>query len=110
MTGDNIIRRKHKATWGFTANEDGTIGLGVPTEGKAGDDIISKTDDKEARANGGGFPAEDAVTLDYLRSLKKQELLDLAAAHEVTLDKPKGSKDEILAELVAYYEVEETEE
>ena len=107
---DNIIRRKQKATWGFTTNADGTIALGVPTSDKDGADILASGDDKEARANGGGFPAEDAVTLEYLRSLKKQELLDLATAHEVTLDKPKGSKDEILAELIAYYEVEAEEE
>lgn len=104
---DNVIRRKQKATWGFTSNADGTVGLGVPTSDKDGADIITKTDDGEDRGNGGGFPAEDAVTLEYLQSLKKQELLDLATEHEVTLDKPKGTKDEILAELAAYYEVAE---
>lgn len=109
---DNVIRRKEKATWGFTANADGTIGLGVPTSDKDGEDLLlpEGKDQEEARGNGGGFPAEDEVTLEYLKSLTKPKLLELAAEHEVTLDKPKGTKDEILAELVEYYEVAETPE
>lgn len=103
---DNIIRRKDKSSWGFTANADGTVALGVPTPDEKADDILSDSDEEGARGNGGGFPAEDQVTYEYLHSLKKDDLLKLAAAHEITLDKPKGTKEEVLNELVAYYEVE----
>lgn len=101
---DNIIRRSQKKAWGFTANADGIIGLGVPNT-KGNDDLLVSQNDDEARGNGGGFPAEDAITYEYLHSLKKEDLIKLAAAHEITLDKPKGNKDEILSELDAYYEV-----
>jgi hypothetical protein len=107
---DNIIRRSQKASWGFTANADGTIALGVPTDPEKAGDILTKSDEDEARGNGGGFPAEDAVTYEYLHSLTKPKLLELATEHEITLDKPKGNKDEILSELVAYYDVKETTE
>lgn len=107
---DNIIRRKDKASWGFTANADGTVTLGVPTPDEKAEDLLSDPDSKEARGNGGGFPAEDQVTYEYLKSLKKDDLLKLAAVHEVTLDKPKGNKEEVLEELIAYYEVEPAQE
>lgn len=107
---DNIIRRKDKASWGFTEGADGQIRLGVPTPDEKAEDILTKDDDPEARGNGGGFPAEDQVTHEYLSSLKKQELLDLAAAHEITLDDPKANKDVLLAELVEYYEVKPAQE
>lgn len=109
VRGDNIIRRKDKAAWGFTAGPDGQIRLGVPAPADTEDlrDAgLETTDSEEARGNGGGFPAEDEITYEYLHSLKKEDLLKLAADHEITLDKPKGTKDEILAELDAYYEVE----
>lgn len=107
---DNVIRRKDKASWGFTANEDGTVALGVPTPDEKAEDILTDPDGEAARGNGGGFPAEDQVTYEYLHSLTKPKLLELATAHEITLDKPKGNKDEILAELVTYYEVEPAQE
>lgn len=107
---DNIIRRKDKASWGFTANPDGTIKLGIPTPAEKADDILGDSDEEESRGNGGGFPAEDQITYEYLHSLTKPKLLELATAHEITLDKPKGNKDEILAELVGYYEVEAAQE
>jgi len=107
---DNIIRRKDKASWGFTAGEDGQIKLGVPTTGQAAEDLLTRKEEEESRGNGGGFPAEDKVTYEYLQALKKQELLDLAAEHEITLDDPKANKDVILAELIDYYEVKPAQE
>lgn len=107
---DNIIRRKDKASWGFTQGEDGQIKLGVPTPDEKADDIRTVEDDEEARGNGGGFPAEDQVTYEYLHSLTKPKLLELAEAHEITLDNPKANKDDLLAELEAYYEVKPAQE
>lgn len=111
---DNIIRRKDKKAWGFTADANGVIQLGKVNDVDP-DDIRStgaelSADGEAARGNGGGFPAEDAVTLEYLQTLTKPKLLELAKEHDITLDKPKGSKDEILAELVEYYGVEPKEE
>jgi len=107
---DHIIRRKDKQSWGFVQGEDGQIKVGVPTPDEKADDIRTQADNDEARGNGGGFPAEDQVTHEYLSSLKKQELLDLAAAHDITLDDPKANKDVLLAELVDYYEVKPAQE
>lgn len=109
---DNIIRRKDKTSWGFTANENGQIVLGVPNTQDT-DDIRSKGSDPEgAHKNGGGanpFPGEEDVTLEFLQSLNKEDLLKLAAEHGVELDKPKGTKPEVLKELIEYYDVAASE-
>lgn len=102
---DNIIRRKDKATWGFTADDNGQIKLGVPTTGKDAEDILVKKEEEESRGNGGGFPDEDKVTYEYLSSLTKPKLLELATHHEIKLDDVKAKKEGILAELAEYYEV-----
>lgn len=109
---DNIIRRKDKATWGFTADENGQIKLGVPSPADTEDLRSSGSDPKGAHNNGGGenaFPGEDDITLAFLQSLKKDDLLALAAEHGVELDKPKGTKDEVLKELIEYYDVAASE-
>lgn len=103
---DNIIRRKDKASWGFTADENGQIKLGVPATGKDAEDMLTNGDELEgARGNGGGFPDEDKITYEYLSSLTKSKLMELAAHHEVKLDDEKAKKEVILAELADYYEV-----
>lgn len=136
---DNIIRVKDKATWGFTGDGNGQIVLGRPGSNDTTDlrdtvknnggneetDLGQKLkpldndslpnprhgagDSEGDRGNGGGFPDEESVTHEYLVSLTKAKLLDLAKAHEITLDKPKGSKDELVAELAEYYEVKPEE-
>lgn len=108
---DNIIRRKDKRTWGFTADENGQVTLGVPTSEKDGEDLLQEDDNEAARGNGGGFPAEDAVTYEYLQSLKAKELKALAASHGITLEsKANASAVDIRAELAEYYEVEATKD
>lgn len=98
-----VIRRKDKAAWGFTQDAEGNIVVGVENTDD-GDDMLSTSDNSEARGNGGGFPAEDAVTYEYLQPLTLKEMKALAQAHGITLDK-KSAKD-VREELVEYYEVE----
>lgn len=109
---DNIIRPKQKRVWGFS----GTAAEIKMTDEKAKDaeDILDTggtidPNAKGAQDNGGGesgqFPGEDDVTKEYLESLTKDQLLALAAHHEVELEKPKGNKTEVLGELKEYYEV-----
>lgn len=102
--GDNIIRPSQRRRWGFT----GTIDNIQLTDDKAVDakDILSTSEQEEARGNGGGFPSEDEVTLEYLESLTKDQLFELAAAHEIELEsKSSDKKDVVFGELKEYYEV-----
>lgn len=101
---DNVIRPSQKRRWGFSGTLDK---IEVASE-KATDtkDIMSEPSQEEARGNGGGFPSEDEVTLDYLESLTKDQLFELAAAHEIELEsKSSDKKDVVFAELKEYYEV-----
>ena len=102
---DNILRPSQKRTWGF----GGTIDEIKMTQDLAKDaeDIMQRPKEEEARNNGGGenFPGEDEVTLAYLESLTKEQLLALAAAHEVELENKGGKKSEVFDELKEYYEV-----
>lgn len=102
---DNVIRPSQKRRWGFTGTIDK---IEVASEKATGTkDIMSEPQPgEESRGNGGGFPAEDEVTLDYLESLTKDQLFELATAHEIELEsKSSDKKDVVFAELKEYYEV-----
>lgn len=101
---DNIIRPSQKRRWGFS----GTVDKITLTDEKATDveDIMSTPEEEESRGNGGGFPSEDEITLDYLESLTKDQLFELAAAHEIELETKESEKKEVVFnELKEYYEV-----
>lgn len=101
---DNYILPSQKRRWGFTGTAE-NIRL---TDEKATDveSILTKSSEEESRDNGGGFPSEDEVTLEYLSTLTKDELFDLAAAHEVELEsKSSDKKEAVFGELKEYYEI-----
>lgn len=104
---DNILRPSQKRRWGFS----GTANEIKMTDELASDveDVLTEPSSEADKNNGGGnpsqFPGEDEVTAAYLDSLTKDQLLALAAAHEVELENKDGKKADILAELKEYYEV-----
>lgn len=104
---DNIIRPSQKRTWGFSGTADN---IQMTSDlAKQAEDVLQTPTTEGNKNNGGGepsqFPGEDEVTAEYLDSLTKENLLALAAAHEVELEKKDGKKAEVLAELKEYYEV-----